>query len=170
MTDDEQIDFGWNELVEKATQQGMKSGTTKIPKDIIAKVVENDNPWDKTKIMGIVDKIDTDKDGVTKEEYAGYTKYEKTTKTPKADGKVTMCVPKLTKWASDQAKSAAFEACGKLMTDPTCVGDCEWMKPEWSSYEDWKQIVAKAGLQGEVNDMPLETYLKAAKDLWPQLE
>jgi hypothetical protein len=172
MTDDEGIDFGWNELVEKATQQGMKSGTTKIPKDIIAKVVENDNPWDKTKIMGIVDKIDTDKDGVTKEEYAGYSKYEKTAKTPKADGKVTMCVPKLTKWSSDQAKSAAFENCGKLMTETACapINECEWMQKEFNAHDDWKQIVEKAGLQGEVNDMPRETYLKAAKDLWPHLE
>jgi hypothetical protein len=83
-----------------------------------------------------------------------------------------MCVPKLTKWSSDQAKSAAFENCGKLMTETACnpINECEWMKPEFSSYEEWKKIVAKAGLQGEVNDMPTGQYLEAAGKLWPDVK
>jgi hypothetical protein len=47
------------------------------------------------------------------------------------------------------------------------------MEPEFSAYNDWKQLVAKAGLTsttGEVNVMPRDVYLKAAKDLWPHLE
>jgi hypothetical protein len=172
MTDDEQIDFGWNDLVEKATQQGMKGGTTKIPKDVIGKVLDQENPWDKEKTFKIIDTVDSQKDGITKEEYVSWTKYEKTRQTPKADGKLTMCIPKFSQWASDQAKSAAFENCGKLMTETACapINECEWMQKEFNAHDDWKQIVEKAGLQGEVNDMPRETYLKAAKDLWPHLE
>jgi hypothetical protein len=44
------------------------------------------------------------------------------------------------------------------------------MKPEFSSYNDWKQLGVKAGFKEEINDMPLDVYLKAAKDLWPHLE
>jgi hypothetical protein len=170
MSDDEQIEHGWNDLMEKAERQGLYKGAKKIPKEFIVKVIDSENPWDTKKIMAIVDKVDSDKDGLTKEEYIGYTKYERATKTPKADNKLTMCVPKFAKWASDQAKTAAFEACGKLTTDPTCVGNCEWMKPEVSSYDDWKHLLVKAGLKEDTNDMPKDVYLKAAKDLWPHLE
>jgi hypothetical protein len=170
MSDDEQMDYSWSDLMEKAERQGLDKGATKIPKDIIAKVMDNDDPWSKERIMAVIDKVDSEKNGITKDEYVAWNKYERATKTPKADNKLTMCVPKFAKWASDQAKTAAFEACGKLMTDPTCIDSCEWMKPEFSSYDDWKHLLVKAGLKEDVSEMPLDVYLKAAKDLWPHLE
>jgi hypothetical protein len=77
MNDDEQIEFGWDELVSKATAQGMKAGTTKISRQIMFDVINNENPWSTEGTMKIIDSVSDLKDGITKEEYIAYTKYDR---------------------------------------------------------------------------------------------
>ena len=76
MSQTEREEHSWNDLMAKAAAQGLPAGATKIPKDIIGKILDNEDPWSKAETFAIIDKVDTEKDGITKEEYIGYSQYE----------------------------------------------------------------------------------------------
>jgi len=90
MNEDEQKEASWDELLQKAYKQGLPAGTTKIPKDIIAKILDEDDPWEKEEILAKVDAVVEDKAvGFSKEEYFSYSAYERIAQTPKTDGTVS---------------------------------------------------------------------------------
>ena len=169
MTPAEQGDYSWNDLVQKATAQGLAAGSTKIPKEIIGKVLDNEDPWSKTETLAKVDIVDTEKDGVTKEEYLAYRNYEMRVQTPSADGSVKMCTAKFAKWASAQESDQAFATCNAVTAITECNNACEPFKPQFNPENDWKNLLGKLNKPGDSQSLTSADYLQAAKDLWPHL-
>jgi hypothetical protein len=163
MNEDEQIEYGWDDLVQKAKNFGYKDGS--MPKTMIENVVRNDNPWSVADVAKVLDSVPQLKDGITKDEYLAYSKYDKFRRS-----QLIPCVPKFSKWSSDSARNAEFKTCAPLASNKTCVAvvKCEWMEPDFNPHNEWKELVKKAGQKEDTKYLPTEKYLETAKQMWPE--
>jgi hypothetical protein len=157
--------------LEKATAQGLKSGETEIPADILKKVADKENPWESEKYVAWVKQADTDFNGkLALQEYLDFNrvKHDLEEKYVKQGKFCNVDIGKDLSTPSEEAKEANRKKCAAVTKQENCFDQCRWNEP-FDPKNEFKQLVAGAKLDAGSTSVPRDKFVELSKQKFPDV-